>query len=205
MIQEFKKKPLRQLQWRSNQKPTASVWLCKVVEGEAWLVRENAAGPAFIYLLLSFVRLVVMKLSARYHFLIIVVLTTYFFLNIKFRPKPPSSVTGHSRNNDNNNKNNNNITNNNNKNRNNSSYTYNKNIYARTPATNKKSFVFKEKSEEISKSRKIEIMERLRELIVNYTASDAKIRMGRKKSVKPTPNNNYRLSRLLYQLWDPNR
>ena len=169
------------------------------------MVRENAAGPAFIYLLLLLVCLVVMKLSARYHFLIIVVLTTYFFLNIKFRPKPPSSVTGHSRDNDNNNNNsdNNNITNNNNRSK--SSYTYNKNSYARTPATNKKNFIYKEKTEDISKSRKSEIMERLRELILNYTASDVKFRMGRKKSVKPTPNNNYRLSRLLYQLWDPNR
>lgn len=55
------------------------------------------------------------------------------------------------------------------------------------------------------KVQKAIIKNRLKMLITNDTFTDLKKKFSTKRQLKPTPNNgNYRLSRLLFQLWDPN-
>ena len=55
------------------------------------------------------------------------------------------------------------------------------------------------------KVHKAMIKHRLKMFIANENTTDIKSKLPRKKQIRPTSNNNnYRLSRLLFQLWDPN-
>ena len=55
------------------------------------------------------------------------------------------------------------------------------------------------------KAHKFLIKNRLKMLIASENTSDIKTKFQKRKQMKPiSNNNNHRLSRLLFQLWDPN-